>query len=141
MAATHLEFMHYHCRLMSACFALYVCSRYSARPTVRLLQRVWRGHTSAQKQHSRVRFINIVTRSSLLQSASASSSSPPLVAPGLLLRCLPPFLLPRAPAWPFDSSFRTKAKSTPIVCSSNFSPFAPSIAAFASSTVGYSIRA
>lgn len=73
---------------------------------------------------------------------SSSSSRPPLRSPGLRLRCRPPFLLaPLEPVEDLPGGGRTKAKSTLMVCSRSFSPLQPSMAAFASETVGNSIRA
>jgi hypothetical protein len=77
---------------------------------------------------------------------SISSSSSSLRAPGLLLLFLD--FPPRAGApreWLLlllllVGGGRTKAKSTEMVWSSNFVSFTPSTAAFASSSVGNSIR-
>jgi hypothetical protein len=72
---------------------------------------------------------------------SIRSSFAGLRAPGLPLRLLAlPFCGPRL-ARPFPGGGRTNAKSTSIVWSSSFVLCAPSIAARASSSVGYSIKA
>lgn len=84
----------------------------------------------------------------MLREAIAAFHSPPkscsLSLAGLLLlsRSIlegPP--RPPRPAWfPLPGGGLTKAKSTEIVWSSSLTPFAPSMAARASVSVGYSMR-
>jgi hypothetical protein len=83
-------------------------------------------------------------------SSFVTTPAAPAPAPGLRLRLLPPRppragpplppLAPPPPCFPPGGGL-TNAKSTCTVWSSSFSPFAPSIAARASSSVAYSIRA
>lgn len=127
----YLGFMMAICRHPVGSFSFSLVRVPEALATLRSFLIITRSRRDAHR--SRRRFLPHST-------SSSSSSFSRLLAPGLLLLCLPAFLpLLPPPDCPLLGGGRTKAKSTLIVCSSNCSPFAPSIAALASERVGYSM--
>lgn len=94
---------------------------------------------------SRIPFL-FISSSNLVTCPLSSFHSSPSLATGLLLLLLcllppppPPALPPPRP--PFPGGGRTNAKSTTIAWSSSLVSWAPSMAARASSSVAYSIKA